>query len=150
MTKLYEIGGIPVVDSREPVYFEITAEDIQGARRKQPNACAVARACARELHVKEARIHLGRIYLLKRGAHQWERYVTPASLRDEIIAFDRGGRFQPGEFYLAKIAGTKHATGQKRQGGPDNPARKRKRHKVRRPYHIVTDVRTGPATPKMP
>lgn len=48
-----------------------------------------------------ARVHISTTYLKVRG--KWFRYGTPLNLRDEIISFDRGGQFYPGEFRLKAI-----------------------------------------------
>ncbi len=138
MSKLLQIDGLPVQDAKRPITLTITETDITKAHTKAPNACAVARACARQLHVKEARVHLGRIYL-RTNETNWVRYQTPASLRDEIIAFDRGGSFQPGEFRIKPID---TYTQTRERSARSNTT---KTGKKRRPPHIVTDVRGGPA-----
>lgn len=145
MGKITQIDGLPVIDAKRPIMLNITTLDIRKADPKQPDSCAIARACMRELHVKEARIHLGRIYLRTNDSN-WTRYQTPSALRDEIIAFDRGGTFQPCGARLLPVAPSQ-LTKNKRQGGKDAPDRqaKRKQAKKRRPYHHITDVRGGPA-----
>jgi hypothetical protein len=144
MTLVRHIDGLPVVDAKRPLKLKITAGDIAKAAdsTKEPDRCAVARACYRELHVKEARIHLGRIYL-RTNDHNWVRYKTPPELRTEIIAFDRGGRFQPQEVVIKPVSPKEQKGGH--TGGPMPPRAQRKPGKPRRPYHRVEDVRGGPA-----
>lgn len=137
MSRVTKIDGIPVIDAKRPLTLFVTTWDISRATRKEPNCCALARACSRQLHVKEARIHLGRIYL-RMGDH-WVRYLTSQSARAEIIAFDRGGKFSPGEFHLHPVwqserAGTKRASGPRKTKGVKRSAPR-----------IVRDVRAGPA-----
>jgi len=63
-----------------------------------PNSCAIALACKRQLKdkgVTDAYVHLGRLYLLINK--KWRRWHVPGYARDEVIAFDRGGRFVPQE-----------------------------------------------------
>jgi hypothetical protein len=136
--KITQIDGLPVFDAKRPLVLHVTRSDIAKADRKEPNNCAIARACRRELHVVEARIHLGRTYL-RLNAHNWTRYATPKAARDEIIAFDRGGSFEPGEILLAPV---KHSQklGTKRKTGP-----KTKPGKPRRSPQVVKNVRGGPA-----
>jgi hypothetical protein len=69
------IDGKPVVDADKPVTVHITSEDCD-----------------------ESRVHLGCTYL--RFGNKWLRYATPPSLKAEIISFDRGGGFYPGDFRL--------------------------------------------------
>jgi hypothetical protein len=142
--KVKAIDGKPVFDAKRPISLTITPNDIAKADRKEPIDCAVARACRRELHAKEARVHLGRVYV-RMNEGNWQRFVTPKALRSEIIAFDRGGSFEPGTFALLPPSPSKVATG-KRRGGK-TPVRKARRvtGSSKRIRHVVTDVRTGPA-----
>lgn len=135
--RIKAIEGLPIIDSIAPLTLKITKGDIARASPQEPNRCAIARACRRQLHVLEARIHLSRTYL-RTNAHNWVRYVTPAAARAEIIAFDRGGRFDPTEITLGAIPpniriGARH--------GGTKTGKGRKRQKP----HIVTNVRGGPA-----
>jgi hypothetical protein len=141
MPKVTRIDGLPVVDAKRPLTLKVTKADIAKAADsiQQPNSCAVARACHRELHCKEVRVHLSRVYV-RTNDHNWVRYLTPKDMRGEIIAFDRGGSFEPGEFRLAKVPPT-HALGTPRRGGTRTDTGKK-----RRPYHLITNVRGGPAT----
>lgn len=141
--KVKGIDGKPVIDAKRSLVLHITANDIAKADRKEPADCAVARACRRDLHAKEVRVHLGRVYI-RFNEGNWQRYRTPKSLRSEIIAFDRGGTFSPGEHVLP--IPDKRPVG-KRQGGKPKfkHARYNPNRKGRQPPHVVTDVRGGPA-----
>lgn len=138
--KVRAIDGLPVIDAKQALTLTINDNDINKASVKEPADCAVARACRREFHAKEVRVHLARVYL-RTNKGNWVRYMTPRPLRSEIIAFDRGGRFAPGEF---KLLPPNHADklGAKRKTGPKIA----KKTPLRRAtYHVVTDVRQGPA-----
>lgn len=141
---LKQIDGLPILDAKKALVLTINDNDINKADRKEPADCAVARACRRDAHVKEVRVHLGRIYA-RQNEGNWLRYMTPRSLRSEIIAFDRGGKFAPGEYTLAAPTPSKK-TG-KAQGTKTNKTNKNRNRKMkqRRPPHVVTDVRGGPA-----
>lgn len=139
MSTLKDIEGLPVFDAKRAVKLHITKGDITKADVKEPAGCAVARACRRELSAFEARVHLSRVYI-RTNEGNWLRYITPKNLRQEIIAFDRGGSFLPGEFILSAPQPSKVLG--KRSGGK-KPGRKT--GKKRRSYVKVKDVRTGPA-----
>ena len=130
-----EIAGRKVLNSKRNVTIHISKADVTKGNVKDPAACAAALACKRELHADEARIHIGRSYLLIDG--RWERFQTSPALRSEIIAFDRGGVFEPGEYTLKRIhpkTGTPRPT--KPKGIKEN------RVKIaRQQYHQVTGVR---------
>jgi hypothetical protein len=134
------IDGFPVIDAKRPVKITVTKTDVAKADTKHPESCAAARACLRDLHALEARVHLGRVYV-RTNTSNWQRYQTPATLRSEIIAFDRGGTFEPQEFVLEPLKHYKRPTG-KRQGGV--PPKKKSGKKRRTPI-IIRNVRTGPA-----
>jgi hypothetical protein len=136
--RIKAIDGLPVMDAKRPVRLKIIPADIQGANVKEPDDCAIARACRRQLHVIEARVHLTRTYL-RTNTGNWVRYATPPAARAEIIAFDRGGRFVPSEFILKPVP-ERDRLGAPRRGGKATGKKGK-----RRGHHVVKDVRTGPA-----
>ena len=140
MSNVRQIDGRPVIDARRPVKLIVTRSDVKGADTKEPANCAVARACRRDLYAAEVRVHLGRVYI-RSNENNWVRYITPGGMRDEIIAFDRGGKFEPGEFRL--MAPQRSKTLGKKSGGTKPYT---KRGKKRAAPHIVTNVRTGPVS----
>jgi hypothetical protein len=129
------IQAYPVKNATKPLVLAILPSDIEQATRKDPATCAIACAARRSFGTDEVRIHLSRIYV--RVGKEWRRYMTPDSLRSEIIAFDRGGSFSPGEHWLATPPPAKR-TG-KRQGS--DTASSGGRGKKRRAYHYTDDVR---------
>jgi hypothetical protein len=93
-----KINGLPVVDAKTPIMLSINANDIKKGDGGDPDACAAAVACMRQLDCRAAKVHMGRIYIL--NGKKWFRYSTPASIRSEIIAFDRRNSFKPGIYKL--------------------------------------------------
>src|SRR5262245_8604841 len=137
--KVKAIDGILVMDATHPLTLKILVGDCKGGDPKHPDTCAAARAIRREHKVADVRVHLGRVYI-RQNKGNWQRYMTPKSLRSEIIAFDRGGKFEPGEYTLMRPHPSHKATG-KRYGG--KKSQYRKTGKKRHPRHVVTDVRLG-------
>lgn len=136
MGRVCEIDGIKVEDGKVPLTLNVRRIDAARASRKEPDRCAVARACYRELHATEVRVHLSRVYVRTNGTYK--RYCTPPCLRNEIIAFDRGGQFAPGQYTLTVPGPARRLTGKQRGGV--------KTHRVptgrkRRKPHVVSDVR---------
>lgn len=100
----HSIAGRPVVNGLRKVQLHISPADVKNGNTKDPGACAAARAAMREIpNCIAARIHLGRAYLLKKD-NKWYRYKTPEALRSEIIAFDRGGKFEAGDYELRPMS----------------------------------------------
>ena len=98
------IGGRPVVNGKRKVLLHISPVDVKKGKNKVPGACAAAIALMREVpNCVKARVHLGRTYILK-DDDQWYRYKTPEALQREIVAFDKGGRFEPGEYELRPMS----------------------------------------------
>jgi hypothetical protein len=128
------INGEKVVDATKPLKLTITDRDVSLGNTKDPGACAAARACMRETHATAARVHVGRTYL--KIGEKWVRFNTGAALRSEIVAFDRGGKFEPGEYKLSPPQPSHRASG-KRQGTTPTRRTGKKRAKP----HIMTGVR---------
>lgn len=137
MSRHTHIDDLPVVDAKRPLRLTVSKNDCVRGDPKDPSQCALARAAKRELHVLEARVHLSRIYL-RTNQHNWVRYVTPSRVRQEIVAFDRGGTFEPLTFDL-KPAAAGERLGTPRRGGKATGT------KPKRSYHVTKNVRTGPA-----
>lgn len=145
MRSVQKIAGLPIIDAKRSLRLKVTLADISGAKSKKPDRCAAAVACRKHLHVEEARVHLSRVYLKAHKAKTWVRYLTPRALRSEIIAFDRGGRFAPGDYSLGKVPTSMRFGKQTGASGPNqtNTNRDRKNRKRHLP-HRVTGVRGGP------
>jgi hypothetical protein len=92
------IRGVPVSDAETPVTLHITQADCERGAKKDPTKCAAALALKRATNCDETRVHMACTYL--RFGNKWLRYATPPSLKAEIISFDRGGGFYPGDFRL--------------------------------------------------
>ena len=138
MTVITTIEGLPVINAKKSIALHITPIDIVAARKHSPGNCAVAKACTRQLQAEEVRVHLTRIYV-RFNAKNWVRYFAPASLRTEIITYDRGGAFAPAVFVLP--APSPARTTGKRQGSATNDNRKNK--KKRKAYTPVKGVRVA-------
>jgi len=137
--RVKEINGLPVVDAKKNITLVISPEQVQRANVKKPDSCAIAQSCLALKGVKEARIHLSRAYI-RTNDHNWQRFVVPAAARSEIVAFDRGGKFSPGEYTLSAPPPSYKLGADARRGRKTGP-KKTKRKK----YHVITDVRMGPA-----
>lgn len=130
-----KINGLPVTDASKKLAVHITKRDVSLGATKDPGGCAAARAIVRQTGCQQARVHIGRTYI--KFDNKWVRYATPPALRSEIVAFDRGGDFEPGDYTLHAIPpakqkgiqqGTAHTKSKYRAGAP-------KRHN-----HILTGV----------
>lgn len=135
MSKMIE--GKPVQNAEKQVTLVITKDDVKFGDKKNPKSCAAAVACMRQLKATEARVHLSRTYVKIRGL--WWRFQTPASLRGEIVAFDRGGSFEPGNYPLLLVPPSEI-------GRPHNPERDKKYGRQvpvrpRVPRHVTGGIR---------
>jgi hypothetical protein len=108
-----EIAGKKVVDAKRSAKIVITERDAKVGDNKNPSGCAAALAAKRDIpECLSARVHIGRVYIEQKD--KWVRFMTPDSLRSEIIAFDRGGSFQPGEYELKAPAPSETEAGRKK------------------------------------
>ena len=99
------LDGLPIVNATKSVKLVIRDNDIKGSRSRQPDKCVAAKACLRQLRAVEARVHLGKTYV--RAKDKWVRYTTSPALKQEIVAFDRGGSFEAGSYMLYSIQPSK-------------------------------------------
>lgn len=137
-----KINGLPVVDTDQKLPLQITKRDCSIGSLKEPSSCAAARAICRQPGIKEARVHISRVYV--QIGKRWIRYMTPDSLRSEIIAFDRGGKFQPGEYTLLPIQPVARFDAKKKKRVPEN--RDGSRPQKRLKAHVVKGIRSHGGT----
>lgn len=127
-----KLDGKPVNNATKPLLISITSKDARAGLKKDPMSCAAAVACTREIpNCTEARVHVSVAYLKIKG--KWFRYRTPQALRTEIVGFDRGAKFSPGDYYLAPIQPSHRANG-KRMGGSKPTERKGPKQKRHQPH----------------
>ncbi len=139
------INGRPVVNATRKVLLHISAADAKKGNVKDPGACAAALAAIRAVpDTIAARIHLGRAYLLNKKTNKWMRYKTPDALRSEIVAFDRGGSFEPGDYELRPLSPSDsepRRPGLKFARDPDRGGKGANKTKHPRKLHVVRGVR---------
>lgn len=87
-----------VEDATEPMEIEVTKTDAASKAVKSHKACAMAVACVRKFHLQDVIISRRVAYLIRRNVAT--RYMLPERITREVVAFDRGGAFAPGEYTL--------------------------------------------------
>lgn len=140
--KSMKIKGAPVKDATRELHIQITDRDVKEGAKKNATSCAAAHALVRTGVCDQARVHVNRTYIKK--GDKWLRFKTPPALRSEIVAFDRGGSFEPGEYKLMPLSPSQK-TGIKRKHDAAMPERSRKSKGIKPPQkrkpHITTGVR---------
>jgi hypothetical protein len=135
-----KIQGMDVVDANEELEVTITKRDIQLGKTKSAHECAAARALCREHHADAAIVHFSRAYIRKND--KWYRYAVPPMLRSEVVAFDRGGRMEPGDYTLKPVQPTVRLDAPiRRKTWPRNGSRPQNGNRPKKPNHMVTGVR---------
>lgn len=129
-----KINGKEVVSSATGLWFTVEARDIRNGQPNDPCGCAAARALLRATGAEEVRVYRNKTYVIHSEGKP-RRYDTPADLRIETIAYDRGGEFYPGKYRLA--AGTAKAASSKAKSG-SGPRKSRVTHVTR---HTIPNVR---------
>lgn len=137
------INGKKVINGQRPFTLTIVRRDILKGKGKDPAGCAAALAIMREnKDIKQVRVHIGRIFV--EAPNAWIRYKTPRTLRDEIIAFDRGGAFLPGKHEVQCLtkAEQKYIDNQEwRKVNREKREDKSRTERRRRITHMVPGVR---------
>ena len=141
-----EINGKKVVDATKLLHIEITKQDAERGRNKDPGGCAAALAIVRSFKkegAKAARVHLGRIYV--EYPDRWVRYKTPAGLKTEIVSFDRGrsSKFMEGTYGLQPIPPADRLGARAKPTGRTSTGKLAfsKRPKIARAIHQIEGVR---------
>jgi hypothetical protein len=97
--KIRTFEGLPVIDAIKDVDLVITKRDTTESKKKDPANCAAALAGRREFKA-DVRVHITRTYVKDVKNKRWIKFVTPERIQKEIISFDRGASFEPGEYTL--------------------------------------------------
>lgn len=114
-----------VVDATKPVIVTVKDTDNSTSKKKTHDACALAHACERE-RVCDAALIFPRIAFLVKGKTAI-RYRVPESVTREIVVFDRGGDFAPGDYQLSPCS-------KRDRLGNKTPRNNSKRNKKTRAY----------------
>lgn len=109
LKQLVEENNLKIVDAKRDLIVEVKNCDTKAAR-KAPQHCAFAQACKRQEKNIGAAVFLRSMAYIQRG-DKLVRYRIPSSVSKEIVAFDRGGKLEPGEYYLRKITPSYTRTG---------------------------------------
>jgi hypothetical protein len=126
-----------VVDATRSTKIEVTKKDASSRAVKNHKECAMAVACKRAFHVDGVVISRSVAYLVK--GNQARRFVLPNSVIHEVISFDRGGGFAPGNYALSppSICNKLGFTRDKTRLNPERDHTNQGRSK----RHVTTNVR---------
>lgn len=109
MTTIRSLRSLAKQDAKRSLQLVINQDDIRKAKPLDPENCAAACAIKRQ-GFAQAIVMRSTTYV-NHGtveAPKWLRYHTPPSLAREIVALDRGGRVEPGDYLLSP-----HSNGRK-------------------------------------
>lgn len=135
-----KIAGVEVEDASEPLVITVNKTDVRIGAKKNADTCAMARALCRQTGCEAAKVHFSRAYI-KQG-RKWLRFAVPPALRSEVLAFDRGGEFAPGEYRLHPVQPTVRLDAPvRRKTGHRNGKKPQRGNRPRQPYHVVSGVR---------
>lgn len=123
-----------VVDATTNASIEVTGADTKNSAVKNHSACAMAVACKRKFKLDGVIISRKVAYLIK--GTKARRFYVPESVSREVVSFDRGSGFAPGEYELSKVPTGAQLGRQKTQ------TIKNRTVKEPRKRHITTNVRT--------
>jgi hypothetical protein len=133
------INGTPVKDAKQKIVLTITPQDVKSGAKKNSNSCAAANALCRQEGCEAAKVHMSRAYIKK--GKTWYRFAVPLALKNEVLAFDRGGAFEPGEYILAPVQPSVRIGATRNHGTDKRVGNHHSKNKRKRPYHVVSGVR---------
>jgi hypothetical protein len=124
--------GIPVQDAKRPLKIRLSSSDIQRGKKKNNKACAFA--CAATHVPGVTRAYIFRTAAILEYDNKMVRYMLSPAMRREVLAFDRGGTMEPGDYTLKHPTGghTKEAyeARSKKRPGRHQPGKGKIRRKV--------------------
>ena len=91
-----------VVDAERGAKIEVTPLDAKSKGVKDHAECAFAQACKRQMRLDGVIISRSVAYLVK--GKMARRFLLPSSVSREVVSFDRGAGFEPGEYLLSPIS----------------------------------------------
>ncbi|MBM4442955.1 MAG: hypothetical protein FJ027_21295 [Candidatus Rokubacteria bacterium] len=125
-----------VVDATKGITIEVTPADCGRAKKKAHGECALAVACKRVCGLDGVIVSRSTVYLIKH--RRATRYQMLESTAKEIVAFDRGAYFDPGEYCLKPPA---HPLGE-RSASPGSYSGERTGEVAEARRHYTSGVRT--------
>jgi hypothetical protein len=127
-----------VVDAKRGIKIHVSPKDSKPDGRRKHQECAMAVACKRQFNLDGVIISRERAYTIKNNVAT--RYLFSSSVSKEIVSFDRGGEFNPGDYKLcrpSKSARLGKYQGSKNSGPKLSKPRPRFRHVTQ---HIRTSI----------
>ncbi len=126
-----------IIDAKETIDITVELQDAVKGRRKDPEQCALAKACVRQKIADAAIIGIGYSYLIK--GNTATRYKTSAAVAREITSFDRHQDFAAGRNYKLSRVSPKARLGVKPppKSGPHTGTRE----PIPMVYHKTANVR---------
>jgi hypothetical protein len=131
--------GVEVREANEPLRIIVRPEDVVGAKKKDWQNCAFAKACKRLYgSTKVAFFHCVAYIELKdeKGKAWVERYQMPRTMREKVEHFDKTGEMPEGGFTL-KAVGESYKLDSKAAVDRKRRERKHKRGAARRPEPAI-------------
>jgi hypothetical protein len=125
-----------VRDAKKGLVLEVTKADCASKQVKSHKACAAAVACQRQEHADGVVISRAIAYIVKDKIAT--RYCVPNSLTREVVAFDRGAKFEPG-IYALSTPPDDIAIGREKPSTAPTKNPKKRGEQVR---HVTTNIRT--------
>ena len=89
-----------VNDAKAGISVEVTRADERASQRKSHETCAMAVACKRTMKLDGVIISIKTAYMI-RGTTA-TRFKVPERVSREVVSFDRGAGFEPGNYRLEK------------------------------------------------
>ncbi len=128
---------LKVTDSDNDLEIEVLERDIRAAAKKNHTECAMAVACKRAEHADGVIISVNTAYVIK--GNEATRFKVPQSIAREVVSFDRGSQFGPGDYAL-KSPRKSQRLGARQERSPSTATRPLKTK--RRKPHVTEGVRT--------
>jgi hypothetical protein len=95
--------GKRVEDATTNFRFNVLMDDCRRGKADDPQACAGARAIKRSYPAEVLAVHVHRQVTMVELKNKVIRFRTPHGLRDQLLRFDAGKKFDPGNYHIGTV-----------------------------------------------
>lgn len=107
-----------VRDADDDLMVEVTSKDEKASKRKDHNECAMATAIKRQERATSVIISSRTAYVIK--GTEAVRYKVPEAVGKEVVSFDRGSSFEPGDYKLKAMPKSGRLGARQERAGADS------------------------------
>jgi hypothetical protein len=133
-----------VTDADDDLLVNVTEKDYKTSVKKNHGECAMATAVKRQESAASVIISASIAYVIK-GTHA-TRYKVPEAVSKEVVSFDRGASFEPGDYKLKAMPKSGRLGTYRGKDTREDNSRPKTGGAAKRFIHHTANIREGLST----